>query len=164
MSDLDLSSDDDEAADLVDRYGYFIQTGLFIHSHGVHGAGVIRFAVLFKLSIAALMVATLLRESGPHVHRVVLAAVRKRLVVSTTLAREVQGVAETFRAQPEQRSLVRYAVHGVEKREQHQTDQDYRPGPARPEHGRFETASWHRIVGNDQFSCVTYTERFREPD
>lgn len=135
-----------------------------IHSHGVHGAGVIRFAVLFKLSIAALMVATLLRESGPHVHRVVLAAVRKRLVVSTTLAREIQGVAETFRAQPEQRSLVRYAVHSVEKREQHQTDQDYRPGPARPEHGRFETASWHRVVDNDQFSCVTYTERFREPD
>lgn len=46
-----------------------------IHSHGVHGAGVIRFAVLFKLSIAALMVATLLREAGPHIHRIILAAV-----------------------------------------------------------------------------------------
>lgn len=100
MSDLDLSSNDDEVADLVDRYGYFsIQTGLFIHSHGVHGTGLLWLAILLQLGIGARMVATLLRESRAHgIHRTILAAVGKRLVVTSILAREVQSVAETFRA------------------------------------------------------------------
>ena len=142
-----------------------------IHSHGVHGTGLVRLAVLFQLGVAALVVATFLRESRAHgVHGIVLAAVRKRLVVAAALAREVQSVAETFRAQPEQRPLVRGAVHRVEQRQQHQADQDYRPGSAPSEHCRFPVAAASRHSPRRFASCLarhwqsidrTYTARHR---
>ena len=127
----------------MDGYGKFsIQIEFFIHSLDVRGTGLFRLAVLFQLRVRALVVTALLRESWTHgVLGIVLPTVGEGLVVSATVARKEQGVAQTLGAQPQQGPLVRYTADSVEQGEQHQTQQDYRPSSAPS--GRHRAVSWH---------------------